>query len=75
MSEKDIIERLDKISRKIDMLIGAFTIQGKDDKQEIIKILYSLGLTSKTINQLTGIPEGTIRRIKSTKLKIEKGKK
>jgi len=75
MSEKEVIERLDEISRKMDTLIGALAIQGKGDKQEIIKTLYSLGLTPKTINQLTGVPEGTIRRIKSTKLKKGKGKK
>jgi len=65
MNDKEVIERLDKI-------IALLAIQGKE-KDEQIKILHTLGYTSKMISELTGIPAGTIGRIRSTKLK--KGKR
>lgn len=61
MENKSVLERLDKI-------IGLLAIQGKE-KGDQIKILDSLNFTSKFISRLTGIPEGTIGRIRSTKLK------
>ena len=61
MNSKEILEKLDKI-------IGLLAIQGKE-KNDQIKVLDSLGFTSKFISALTGIPEGTVGRIRSTKLK------
>jgi len=67
MNDKEIIERLDKI-------IALLAIQGKE-KNDQIKILHSLGFTSKVISEITGIPEGTVGRIRSTKLKKRRDKK
>ena len=64
MKEDKILDRLDKI-------IGLLAIQGKE-KNDQIKILDSLGFTSKFISALTSIPEGTVGRIRSTKLKKNK---
>lgn len=58
----------EKILEKLDVIIGLLAIQGKE-KDEQIKILHSLGFTSKIISQLTGVPQGTIGRIRSTRLK------
>lgn len=60
-----------EILKKLDMIIGLMAIKGKE-KDEQIKILHSLGFTSKLISSLTGIPEGTVGRIRSTKLKNKK---
>ena len=66
--EKTEKEILLEISDKLDKLIGLSAIQGKT-KEEQIKILHQLGFTSKAIGMFTGIPEGTVGRIRSTKLK------
>jgi len=67
MSNDDILDKLDKIIELLSMQ----AIQGKE-KNDQIKILNSLGFKSKLISDLTGIPNGTVRRIKSTKLKKNK---
>ena len=61
MSDEEIVE-------KLDIIIGLLATQGKE-KDEQIRILTSLDFTTKKISKLTGIPERSIRRIKSTKLK------
>jgi ribosomal protein S11 len=58
-------KREDKISEKLDIIIGLLAIQGKT-KEEQIKILSSLKFKSKTIEKITGIPAGTVRRIRTT---------
>lgn len=64
MNNEEILDKLDKI-------IGLLAIQGKEKKDQI-KILDSLGFTSKFISALTNIPEGTVGRIRSTELKKNK---
>jgi hypothetical protein len=58
----------EKILNKLDTIIGLLAIQGKE-KEEQIKILSSLDLTSEMIEKITGIPAGTVRRIRTTKFK------
>ena len=61
MTDKEVIE-------KLDIIIGLLASQGKE-KEEQIKVLSSLDFTSETIEKITGIPAGTVRRIRTTKLK------
>lgn len=56
----------DKISEKLDIIIGLLATQGKTKKEQI-KILSLLNFTSKTIEKITGIPAGTVRRVRTTK--------
>jgi len=58
----------DEIIEKLDTIIGLLAIQNKE-KDDQIRILYSLGFTSAKIGMLTGMNAASIRRIKSTKLK------
>lgn len=58
----------DEVLRKLDIIIGLLAVQNKD-KDEQIRVLHDLEFTSKDISKITGIPEGTIGRIRSTKLK------
>jgi hypothetical protein len=64
----------DEILNKLDTIIGLLAVQGKE-KEEQIHILHDLSFTSKDISKITGIPEGTIRRIRSTKFKKKKVQK
>lgn len=57
-----------EILKKLDVIIGLLAAQGKG-KDEQIRVLHDLGFVSKDISKITGIPEGTIGRIRSTKLK------
>jgi DNA-directed RNA polymerase specialized sigma24 family protein len=54
------IELLQEISKKLDKLIALYAIQGKNQSEQA-NILKGLGFTYKEINQLTGIPEGTLK--------------
>jgi len=69
MTEQDKKEVLEKL----DTIIGILAIQGKE-KEEQIKILNSLNFTSQKIENCTGIPSGTVRRILSTKVNKKKAR-
>lgn len=57
-----------EILEKLDTIIGILTIQGKN-KEDQIMALHNIGFTSKKISDIIGVPEGTIGRIRATKLK------
>ena len=67
MSDKQYSE----IKQTLDKIVGLLAIQGKE-KNVQITILLSLGFTSIDIENITGIPSGTVRRLKSTTLKKER---
>lgn len=57
-----------EIKELLNKIVGLLAILGKE-KNEQVKILLSLGFTSTAIEEITGIPSGTVRRLKSTTLK------
>lgn len=57
-----------EIKELLNKIVGLLAILGKE-KNEQVKILLSLGFTSIAIEEITGIPSGTVRRLKSTILK------
>ncbi|XOB42410.1 MAG: hypothetical protein ACKKMP_03565 [Candidatus Nealsonbacteria bacterium] len=69
MPKKRRKKNKDEISKKLDIIIGLLAIQGKRKKEEQIKILSLLNFTSKMIEKITGIPAGTVRRIRTTRFK------
>ncbi len=56
------------VLEKLDIIIGLLASQNKS-KEDQIKILSGLKLKSEMIEKITGIPAGTVRRIRTTKLK------
>jgi hypothetical protein len=59
---------LSEISRKLDRIIGLYAIQGKN-KEDQIRILVSLGFSNQEIGSLTGIPKGSVDRIRAKQKK------
>ncbi len=51
---------LKEISKKLDVLIAMFAIQGKDIKSQI-KILKSLGYSNVQVGKLVGMSETNVR--------------
>lgn len=58
------IELLIQINDKLNKLVALFAIQGKS-KDEQIKVLTGLDFSNSEVSTLTGIPKGTVDRIRA----------
>lgn len=76
-------DKKSEITKKLDTIIALLAIQNKE-RDEQVKILRSLGFSSREIEKITGIPSSTVRgmnvdkpsgRKKSRKAKSQKKKK
>ena len=73
MNEKQIIDILNEINKKLGFLIAIISSQGKEQDIQI-RILTEAGLTSEEISSLTGAAAGTIRWRRSKKTKARKSR-
>jgi DNA-directed RNA polymerase specialized sigma24 family protein len=65
-NQKNEIDLLQDMNRKLDTLIAITAIQGKE-RDEKVMTLAGLGFTNVDICQLLGIPKGTVDTIRAKK--------
>jgi len=60
-TEHEILRRLDEINLNMKKLMTVVGVQGKEEETQITA-LSSAGFTSIEIEQIVGVPAGTVRR-------------
>ncbi|MCP4364597.1 MAG: hypothetical protein GY800_04790 [Planctomycetes bacterium] len=74
MDEKEVIDILNEINKKLGVLVAIISSQGKDQNTQI-GILTKAGLSSEEMSSLTGVLAGTIRRRRSQHTDVKKARK
>lgn len=64
--QKNEIDLLRDMNRKLDMLVALTATQGKD-RDDKITTLAGLGFTNADMSKLLGIPKGTVDMIRAKK--------
>jgi hypothetical protein len=60
-TENEILQRLDEININIKKLLSVVGMQGKEEEKQIVA-LSAAGFTSVEIEQIIGVPAGSVRR-------------